>query len=153
MLYCSVGAHIRDAAAYVCWALARTTNAQVVRPLLTILAPALLTTACYDREVMLFTFSIVFANMNMWTEHVLISSLLGMLSKLFWTAEIGLLLVCVLIYSLCLRTLSHLLKSLTHFAMNRMDFKIHQLQCLKLQHKPVRYRNREKERVSTVLLF
>lgn len=46
-----MGAHVRDSAAYVCWAIARAYNSQQIKPLITNLAPALLTTACYDREV------------------------------------------------------------------------------------------------------
>jgi hypothetical protein len=62
----SVGAHVRDAAAYACWALARafgsggggggggassSSAATVERAFLDSLAPALLAAACYDREV------------------------------------------------------------------------------------------------------
>ncbi|KAK9814241.1 hypothetical protein WJX72_002759 [[Myrmecia] bisecta] len=47
----SVGAHVRDAAAYVCWAFARAYSADVMAGSIASLAPALLTTACYDREV------------------------------------------------------------------------------------------------------
>ena len=48
---CSVGAHVRDAAAYVCWAFARAYTAQELAPSIPLLAPSLLVTACYDREV------------------------------------------------------------------------------------------------------
>ena len=48
---CSVGAHVRDAAAYVCWAVARAYAPQTLAPILTFLAPHLLVVACFDREV------------------------------------------------------------------------------------------------------
>ena len=48
---CSVGSHVRDAAAYVCWAFARAYESDVVAPAVHSLAPALLAVACYDREV------------------------------------------------------------------------------------------------------
>ncbi|KAH7298542.1 hypothetical protein KP509_25G048400 [Ceratopteris richardii] len=47
----SIGAHVRDAAAYVCWAFARAYLPSIMRDHLSKLAPALLTIACYDREV------------------------------------------------------------------------------------------------------
>lgn len=47
----SVGAHVRDAAAYVCWAFARAYRPEAVLESFRLLAPALLCTACYDREV------------------------------------------------------------------------------------------------------
>ncbi|GAQ86916.1 Beta-tubulin folding cofactor D [Klebsormidium nitens] len=47
----SVGAHVRDAAAYVCWAFVRAYTPDVMAAPLRQLAPALLTVACYDREV------------------------------------------------------------------------------------------------------
>ena len=48
----SVGAHVRDAACYVCWAFARAYSPQVLRKYVTdSLAPALLVTAVFDREV------------------------------------------------------------------------------------------------------
>lgn len=47
----SVGAHVRDAAAYVCWAFARAYRPDAVLESFRLLAPALLCTACYDREV------------------------------------------------------------------------------------------------------
>lgn len=47
----SVGAHVRDAAAYVCWAFARAYRPEAVLKSFNLLAPALLCTACYDREV------------------------------------------------------------------------------------------------------
>ncbi|KAI8106477.1 hypothetical protein M9435_001021 [Picochlorum sp. BPE23] len=49
--YTSVGANVRDAAAYVCWALARTQSKEEMRGAVLKLAPILMTTACYDREV------------------------------------------------------------------------------------------------------
>ncbi|KAL4858426.1 Tubulin-folding cofactor D [Chlorella vulgaris] len=48
---CSVGAHVRDAAAYVCWAFARAYSPHTLGDTVTALAPALITAACYDREV------------------------------------------------------------------------------------------------------
>eukprot|EP00898_Chlorokybus_atmophyticus_P007558 jgi/Chlat1/7803/Chrsp66S07259 len=47
----SIGAHVRDAAAYVCWAFARAYSPEVMKPHVHTLAPALLTLAMYDREV------------------------------------------------------------------------------------------------------
>ena len=48
---CSVGAHVRDAAAYACWAFARAYTATDMAEPAKQLAPALLAAACYDREV------------------------------------------------------------------------------------------------------
>lgn len=50
-MWCSVGAHVRDAAAYVCWAFARAYTAADLADSITVLMPALLVTSCYDREV------------------------------------------------------------------------------------------------------
>ena len=47
----SVGSHVRDAAAYVCWAFGRAYYHSDMRNVLDQLAPHLLTVACYDREV------------------------------------------------------------------------------------------------------
>ncbi|BBN05956.1 tubulin-specific chaperone D [Marchantia polymorpha subsp. ruderalis] len=47
----SVGSHVRDAAAYVSWAFARAYSFDLMRDHFKQLAPALLTVACYDREV------------------------------------------------------------------------------------------------------
>ncbi|KAL3695132.1 hypothetical protein R1sor_008783 [Riccia sorocarpa] len=47
----SVGSHVRDAAAYVCWAFARAYSSTLMKDHFKTLAPALLTIACYDREV------------------------------------------------------------------------------------------------------
>ncbi|ESW14847.1 hypothetical protein PHAVU_007G022200 [Phaseolus vulgaris] len=47
----SVGSHVRDAAAYVCWAFGRAYYHTVMRHILEEFAPHLLTVACYDREV------------------------------------------------------------------------------------------------------
>ncbi|GLI66673.1 hypothetical protein VaNZ11_010603, partial [Volvox africanus] len=47
----SIGAHVRDAAAYVCWAFARAYDPQLLEGSVTLLASSLLTIACYDREV------------------------------------------------------------------------------------------------------
>ncbi|KAL6981771.1 hypothetical protein U1Q18_023392 [Sarracenia purpurea var. burkii] len=47
----SVGSHVRDAAAYVCWAFGRAYYHRDMESILEQLAPHLLTVACYDREV------------------------------------------------------------------------------------------------------
>ncbi|GAV78658.1 TFCD_C domain-containing protein [Cephalotus follicularis] len=47
----SVGSHVRDAAAYVCWAFGRAYYHTDMRNILEQLTPHLLTVACYDREV------------------------------------------------------------------------------------------------------
>lgn len=47
----SVGAHVRDAAAYVCWALARAYDPSQLTNYVNALASSLLVVACYDREV------------------------------------------------------------------------------------------------------
>ncbi|KAK6260823.1 Tubulin-specific chaperone D [Theobroma cacao] len=47
----SIGSHVRDAAAYVCWAFGRAYYHTDMRNVLEQLAPHLLTVACYDREV------------------------------------------------------------------------------------------------------
>ncbi|XP_059651568.1 tubulin-folding cofactor D [Cornus florida] len=47
----SVGSHVRDAAAYVCWAFGRAYSHTDMKSILEQLAPHLLTVACYDREV------------------------------------------------------------------------------------------------------
>ncbi|KAL9142098.1 hypothetical protein ABFS82_14G146900 [Erythranthe guttata] len=47
----SVGSHVRDAAAYVCWAFGRAYFHRDMKDVLEQLAPHLLTVACYDREV------------------------------------------------------------------------------------------------------
>lgn len=47
----SVGSHVRDAAAYVCWAFGRAYYHGDMESVLEQLAPHLLTVACYDREV------------------------------------------------------------------------------------------------------
>lgn len=49
----SVGSHVRDAAAYVCWAFGRAYYHADMRTILEQLAPHLLTVACYDREVLI----------------------------------------------------------------------------------------------------
>ena len=50
--FTSVGTNVRDAAAYVCWALARrSTSRDDMMVAFEKLAPVLMTTACYDREV------------------------------------------------------------------------------------------------------
>ncbi|EFJ25897.1 hypothetical protein SELMODRAFT_413196 [Selaginella moellendorffii] len=47
----SVGAHVRDAAAYVCWAFARAYMPALMSEHLKKLAPEMIAVACYDREV------------------------------------------------------------------------------------------------------
>ncbi|KAL8555073.1 hypothetical protein ACS0TY_003029 [Phlomoides rotata] len=47
----SVGSHVRDAAAYVCWAFGRAYYNRDMKNVLEQVAPHLLTVACYDREV------------------------------------------------------------------------------------------------------
>lgn len=47
----SVGAHVRDAACYVCWAFARAYSPLVMRPFISSLASAMLITSLYDREI------------------------------------------------------------------------------------------------------
>lgn len=47
----SIGSHVRDAAAYVCWAFGRSYTNYDMKAVLEQLAPHLLTVACYDREV------------------------------------------------------------------------------------------------------
>ena len=47
----SIGAHVRDAAAYVCWAFARAYEPGVFEPFVDQLAPRLLMISCFDREV------------------------------------------------------------------------------------------------------
>lgn len=49
----SVGSHVRDAAAYVCWAFGRAYAHTDMKSILEQLAPHLLTVACYDREVLI----------------------------------------------------------------------------------------------------
>ena len=48
----SVGSHVRDAAAYVCWAFGRAYYQRDMESVLEQLAPHLLSVACYDREVL-----------------------------------------------------------------------------------------------------
>ncbi|MQM10571.1 hypothetical protein Taro_043466, partial [Colocasia esculenta] len=47
----SVGSHVRDAAAFVCWAFGRAYSYIDMKDVLEQLAPHLMTIACYDREV------------------------------------------------------------------------------------------------------
>ncbi|KAJ8318891.1 hypothetical protein KUTeg_003982 [Tegillarca granosa] len=47
----SVGAHVRDAACYVCWAFARAYDPQEIKPYVTKIAIALVKTSIFDREV------------------------------------------------------------------------------------------------------
>lgn len=51
----SIGSHVRDAAAYVCWAFGRAYSNKDMKGVLEQLAPHLLRVACYDREVIIFT--------------------------------------------------------------------------------------------------
>jgi hypothetical protein len=50
----SIGSHVRDAAAYVCWAFGRAYTNFDMKAVLQQLAPHLLTVACYDREASSF---------------------------------------------------------------------------------------------------
>jgi hypothetical protein len=50
----SIGSHVRDAAAYVCWASGQAYTNYDMKAVLEQLAPHLLTVACYDREASLF---------------------------------------------------------------------------------------------------
>ena len=47
----SVGAHVRDAASYACWAFARAYSAEVLRPYIPSLAEAIVLASLFDREV------------------------------------------------------------------------------------------------------
>lgn len=47
----SIGAHVRDAAAYVCWAFARAYAPELMQHSVAEVSSALLAVACYDREV------------------------------------------------------------------------------------------------------
>lgn len=47
----SVGAHVRDAACYICWSFARAYDPGEIAPYVQQLASALLTVAVFDREV------------------------------------------------------------------------------------------------------
>jgi hypothetical protein len=49
----SVGAHVRDAACYVCWAFARAYSPQIIRPYVRTLTNAMILVALFDREVLL----------------------------------------------------------------------------------------------------
>uniref|UniRef100_A0A8C9P525 Tubulin-specific chaperone D n=1 Tax=Spermophilus dauricus TaxID=99837 RepID=A0A8C9P525_SPEDA len=48
---CSVGAHVRDAACYVCWAFARAYEPPELRPFVTSIASALVISTVFDRDV------------------------------------------------------------------------------------------------------
>uniref|UniRef100_A0A8D2D2J7 Tubulin-specific chaperone D n=1 Tax=Sciurus vulgaris TaxID=55149 RepID=A0A8D2D2J7_SCIVU len=48
---CSVGANVRDAACYVCWAFARAYEPQELKPFVTAIARALVIAAVFDRDV------------------------------------------------------------------------------------------------------
>lgn len=56
----SVGSHVRDAAAYVCWAFGRAYYHNDMKNILKQLAPHLLAVACYDREVLKLAYSFIF---------------------------------------------------------------------------------------------
>ena len=47
----SIGSHIRDAACYVCWSLARAFDPEIVRPHVAVIARSLVNVAIFDREV------------------------------------------------------------------------------------------------------
>ena len=47
----SVGAHVRDAACYVCWAFARAYSPAVMRPFIGHISESMLITCLYDREI------------------------------------------------------------------------------------------------------
>jgi hypothetical protein len=47
----SVGAHVRDAACYVCWAFARAYSPEVMAPYVMDLSKAMLRAALFDREI------------------------------------------------------------------------------------------------------
>jgi len=49
----AVGSHVRDAACYVFWAFARAFDPSVIAPHVTQLAPSLVVTMLFDREVIL----------------------------------------------------------------------------------------------------
>jgi hypothetical protein len=48
---CSVGANVRDAACYVCWAFARAYEPQELKPFVTTISSALVIAAVFDRDV------------------------------------------------------------------------------------------------------
>jgi hypothetical protein len=47
----SVGAHVRDAACYVCWAFSRAYASSVLKPYISMLSICMLLTALFDREI------------------------------------------------------------------------------------------------------
>lgn len=49
--YASIGAHIRDAACYVCWAFARAYEVEDLKPYVEEIARSLLIVAVFDRQV------------------------------------------------------------------------------------------------------
>lgn len=55
----SIGSHVRDAAAYVCWAFGRAYSSRDMKDTLEQLAPHLLTVACYDREVSIILYTLL----------------------------------------------------------------------------------------------
>ena len=47
----SVGAHVRDAACYVCWAFSRAYSPQVMKPYVQQICEGMLVTSVFDREI------------------------------------------------------------------------------------------------------
>ena len=47
----SVGSHVRDAAAYLCWSMSRAFSEDILKPFLSDLAKALVTASLFDREL------------------------------------------------------------------------------------------------------
>ncbi len=47
----SIGAHVRDAACYVCWSFARAYDPHVMEPYVSAMATQLVIVSVYDREV------------------------------------------------------------------------------------------------------
>lgn len=56
----SVGAHVRDAASYVCWAFARAYAPSVMRPYISVFSEAMILAALFDREVIYLLFYLLF---------------------------------------------------------------------------------------------
>jgi len=57
----SVGSHVRDAAAYVCWAFGRAYSHKDMKNVLDQLAPDLLIVGSFDREVLIPLLTIIFS--------------------------------------------------------------------------------------------
>lgn len=47
----AIGSHVRDAASYVAWSFARAYAPEIMKPYVNVLAPTLVMSACFDREV------------------------------------------------------------------------------------------------------